>query len=338
MFKFNRIKIVFVSITAIVIFFLFYFNDAKGEENLLSKEPIFKLEINAFGIAYRVNVNGVTVLKENNVNNQVSIDLPINQWMSPDKNEFDYFLIPLEDQIPEHAYAKVTLIIEDNNDANIHYKFPLLMFNGKNLPDETEMSESLIEGQYGLADSNDIVDHGNIRLGKIIKLLQENIGLGAYKYSRQIEIPNSLPRWAFFDSDTLPDYYEVSDDEYYAARDDLFVEYKKVLNGLADNDVNSIMPMYEEHNLEGDLAFYNKPGKMESLIKKSMQANIDDPDWTLRIRKPEHLGITMEDNRKLVSLTLDQDGNSIGFVKSNGAYDSYPLMFRRQNGKWILTR
>ena len=338
MFKCNRINTLFVSLTTIVMLFLFYCHDAKGEDSLLSEQPIFKLEINAFGIAYRVNVNGVAVLQENNVNNQVSIDLPINHLMSPDKNEFDYFLIPLEDQIPDHSYAKVALIVEDNNDANIHYKFPLLMFNGKNLPDKTEMSESLIEGQYGLGGSNVIVEHGNIRLGKIIKLLQKNIGLGAYKYSRQIEIPNSLPRWAFFDSDTLPDYYEVSDDEYYAARDDLFVEYKKILSRLANNDVNSIMPMYKEHNLEGDLAFYNKPGTMESLIKKSMQENIDGPDWTLRIRKPEHVGITLEDNRKLVSLRLDQNGNSIGFVKSNGAYDSYPLMFRRQNGKWILTR
>ncbi len=69
-----------------------------------------------------------------------------------------------------------------------------------------------------------------------------------------------------------------------------------------------------------------------------MQEDIDDPDWILRIRTPDNVGITLEDNRKLVSLTRDKDSNAIGFVNSNGTYNSYPMMFRRENGKWILTR
>ena len=130
----------------------------------------------------------------------------------------------------------------------------------------------------------------------------------------------------------------MSDEDYYTAVDDLFVEYKKIQDAFLSGDVSVILEMAKERNREGDLAFYNTPGEMEQSLKTAILDKLNDPAWELRIRKPSSVGITLEDNHKLVSLTLNNSGNSIGFIKPNGTYYSFPLMFRRENGKWILTR
>ncbi|WP_188407564.1 hypothetical protein, partial [Agarivorans gilvus] len=127
-------------------------------------------------------------------------------------------------------------------------------------------------------------------------------------------------------------------EDYDAVVNDLFVEYKKVQDALAANDIDSIMPMFAERNREGDAAFYYEDGGLEKMLNESMHEKINSSDWALSTTQPNEVGITLESNQKLVSLTLDEDSNAIGFVNSNGTYSSYPMMFRRENGKWILTR
>jgi hypothetical protein len=327
---------------AIICFVLLIFwQNVQGEESMLQGRPVFKLEINAYGLSYYANINGVTVMREFDPRNQISIDVPINHWMHPGQSEFTFHVLPEEgENFFDGAFMKVALIIEDKNDKNVRFRLPLLMFDSKQLKAGTEMAESLAAGSYHLAADNRVQhEDGEIELSAINKVVVDADEYdGALTYSRMATIPNSLPLWSFFSGDTLPDYYAMSDEDYDAAIEDLFIEYKKVQDALASGDIDSIMPMFAERNREGDQAFYYEKGGLENILREGMLDDINDPDWKLKIRTPKDVGLTFEDNHKLVSLTRGEDSNAIGFVNSNGAYNSYPMMFRKQDGKWVLTR
>ncbi|MPW31985.1 hypothetical protein F9L16_23855 [Agarivorans sp. B2Z047] len=332
-------KYVFLGLAAIVLIIISSLSFS-GENKVLQNKPVFKIELSAYGLGYQVDVNGAAAIREFTAANQTTVNLVVNQWMHPEQSEFKFVILPPErgGEFMPNAFIKVALLIEDEDNSEVRYRLPLLMFDSKQLKAETEMSESLAAGQYRLADDNQVVaGSGDITLEEISKTAETRYE-GAMRYKRQVRIPNSLPLWAFFNSDTLPDYYEMNDEDYEAAIKDLFVEYKKVQDALAANDVDSIMPMYAERNREGDAAFYYEKGGLEKLLRDGMQNSIDDPDWTLDDRKPSGVGITLEDNHKLVSLKIGNDSNAIGFTNSNDSYKSYPMMFRRENGKGILTR
>jgi len=321
---------------------LFYLNRVEGKESVLQGKPIFKLEVSATGAAYQINVNGVGVMREYYPDSQVFVELPINQFMHPENNEFQYMITPPGgSDISTSAFVNVTLLIKDSNDENVLYRLPLLMFSGKELSEENEMTKSISSGSYLLAKDNTISKgDGPIEIDDISKnnMLKRIKNKNTLIYTRKVKIPNSLPLWSFFKSDLLPNYYEMSDEEYYPLLNELFLEYDKFQNALASGDINFILKMANERSREGDLAFYNKSGVMEGKLNDVILDRLNNPEWKLSRTKPEDVSILLEDNMKLVSLTLDEASNSIGFVNSEGAFSSFPLIFRRENGKWILTR
>jgi len=337
--KYYRTIIFFIF--CIILFVSAYIAKAEGKNNVLQNQPIFKIEISAMGIRYEINVNGVSVMREYNAESQVLVELPINHLMNPINNEFQYMITPSKgESISPNSYLNVSLVIKENNDSNVLYRLPILMFDGKHLSEQSEMSKSLSSGVYSLANNKLLKDTGDIQVSDISnkRVIERIKSPTTLIYTRKIKIPSNIPLWHFFNSEKLPNYYSMSDEDYYTAVDDLFVEYKKIQDAFLSGDVSVILEMAKERNREGDLAFYNTPGEMEQSLKTAILDKLNDPAWELRIRKPSSVGITLEDNHKLVSLTLNNSGNSIGFIKPNGTYYSFPLMFRRENGKWILTR
>lgn len=308
---------------------------------MLQNNPDFKLEINAKNLNYIVDVNGGAVIREFESSNQVIAQFPINYWMHPEKTHFGLVVFPNygEDYL-DGASITVTLIIEDDNDAAINYRLPIFIFEADHLNSGEERTESMEPGDYRLAADNQVKkEKGQIHINDIdMEALDRHDG--AFKLSRDITIPNSLPLWDFFRCDELPDYESLSKEAYRAEVDSLFIEYKKIQDAMAANDLASIKSMFAQRSKEMEQAFYYEQPTWTEETFAEMQADIDDPEWTLRIRNPEELGITFEHNRKLASLTLGGFGGSdaIGFVNANGAYSSYPLTFCRKDGQWLLTR
>jgi hypothetical protein len=323
----------------IIVVLLMFISSVQGEESMLQGRPVFKLEFSAYGLSYKVDVNGVAVLNEFNPKNQVSVDLPINHWMHPEQSEFKFLIAPekVGGNFFDGAFIKVALLITDKDDKNVSYRLPLLMFNSKQLNEEKEMAESLAAGSYNLADDNQVkAQKGEIELGGIKKIEMEEYA-GALTYSRMMTIPNSLPLWAFFNCDDLPQF-PMTDEEYNAFREDLFVEYNKIQDALAAGDTEPIMQLSAARNREIDKAFYYESGKQDKILKEAMLDDINDPEWVFTPSSISEVSITLEDNRKLASLTCGEATNSVGFVHTSGAYNSYPLKFSKMDGKWILTR
>ena len=334
--KFKHATIVAASLFLLICSFKVWSNDV----SVLQGKPIFKIEVEAYGLKYVVSANGGRVLNEFDADSQISVDLPINQWMHPEESEFNFVIIPKfgETSFSEQSFLHVTLLIQDFENKDIEYRLPLLMFDGDQYKSHNEMEKSLIKGRYHLADNNEVkIGSGEIELGQINKADFKYVD-NALKYTRHIVIPNSLPLWAFFNSDTLPDYDAMSEQNYNQSRKDLFSLYKKVQDALIAKDVEVLVDMFAERSREADLAFYQPAGTMSENVRKLTKQFLDDPDWVLKIRTWNDLGLVSYDNKKLVSLNRAQITGAIGFEKKSGRYYGLEIIFRKQDGEWIVTR
>ena len=307
--------------------------------SVLQGKPVFKLEIEAYGLVYFVSANGGSVFNEFDADSQISVDLPINQWMHPESSEFSTVIFPKqgETDFSESSYLHVTLLVQDFDNKDIEYRLPLLMFNGSQYKSNKEMEKSLTKGRYHLTENNEVkLGSGAIDVGSISKTKTKYADT-ARIYSREVIIPNSLPLWAFFNSDTLPDYDAMSPDEFKKSIKEIFPAYKKVQDLLIAGDVDALVTMFAERSREADLAFYQTPGTMSATVRRLTQQFLDDPEWSLDIRTSEQLGLLSYDNKKLVSLVKGGAG-ALGFAKENGRYYGLEIVFRQENGQWIVTR
>jgi len=308
--------------------------------SVLQSKPVFKLEIEAYGLVYSVSVNGGRVFNEFDPDSQISVDLPVNQWMHPESGEFNTLILPKqgETEFSDSSFLHVTLLVQDFDNKDISYRLPLIMFDGSQYKSNKEMEKSLIKGRYHLADNNEVkMGRGDIELGSINKTKTKYADT-ARIYSRKVVIPNSLPLWAFFNSDTLPDYNAMSPAEYKKSIKQIFPAYKKVQDILIKGDVEELVKIFAERSREADLAFYQKPGTMSDNVKRLTHQFIDDKDWALQIRTADGLGLMPYDNNKLVSLVMGLDSGALGFAKENGSYYGLEIIFRREDGEWIVTR
>jgi len=304
------------------------------------KNPNFKLQINASGLKYIVNVNGVTVLREFDSSNKVTVDLPINHWMHPDTSEFNYLVAPSEQGAPfsKDAFIEINLLVSQHDNPEVNYLVPLLNFDANAVATQTEMSKSPKSGTYVLEDNKFVSKvEGGVVLHdiEVIKSKETDIDFyeGAITYKRRLKLANNLPLWAFFNSDTLPDYDAMSDADYDDAVNEIFVEYAKIQDALRSKDIASIAHMFEERSREADAAFHYPVGQFQKETMEMLEEDINNPEFTLNERPPIQLKIVLEKNKKIVSLTTNNFSNALGFVRENGSYSSYPLMFRRQEGK-----
>ena len=315
--------------------------NAWGEDmNILQGNTRFKLAIEGHGIRYFVRVNGVIVFKEYQEKNQNAVEVPINHLMHPETTTFSVSAGPkyAGDKFSATGGVKLTLIIEDR-DSEASYRLPILTLDGSEVHKHRDIAGVLVPGHYHLGADNQVnFGKGELELGKISK---EEKNDDWFLYSREVTAPNKLPLWAFFNSDTLPDRSLMTKDELISLRKELFVEYKKIQDALAKGDVDSIMPLFAERSREVDLAFDYPAGQINSEVRAFLLGKVNDSDWELQIRKPEGVGaaVLLEKNRKIVSLVRNHQSNLIGFVNiKNGMYSSLPLQYRRENGKWIITR
>ena len=116
-------------------------------------------------------------------------------------------------------------------------------------------------------------------------------------------------------------------------RDHLKIIQDKIILG----DLDDVMPLFEERNNELDKAFYYSSGVMEAKLKDSFE--VDFPQLNMLEIEGQDVGYESERNLKLASLLRDNRGPAmVGNFKDSQGSIGFPIMFRKQNGKWIITR
>jgi hypothetical protein len=304
--------------------------------NILQNQPVFELKLNGFGALYRVRVNGAPVFNEYNSMAQTATRLPINHYMRSGDNTISISIWSgSKGPINPHAHMKIELVVSEHNKPDKEFVISTLNFDNSGASEVVRTEKSSLSGSYSSKHGFIADDKGDVVIHDITFKESENI----FDYKRKITIPSSLPLWAFFNSDELPDYVSMSDEEYYQHMDVLLIEYLKVENAIAENNIDTILPMFKERNKELDLAFYNEPGTLAEKIKIALTEAANDDTATVAALKRGSLDFVIAENNKLNSLARGGTDTAVGlnYKDGTGSY-SFDMIFRLKDGKWILTR
>ncbi len=325
-----------IKFLALSIIFSAYYLNAKEEKkmNVLQSQPVFELKLEGFGAIFMVEVNGARVFQQWNAAGKIETRLPVNHFMHPTDNTLKIFAWSGDDSpINPHAFVKVELVVSEHSQPQNEFALSNLIFDNIGLENRIETSNPA--GKLNSVKGFVADEAGDITINEAITGQFDNV----HTHTRVMHIPSSLPLWAFFSSDDLPDYDSMSDNEYYQKMDEFLVEYMKVQDAIKNNNIASILPMFEERNKELDAAFYNPPGTLAEKIKVALYDAANDESAALVELKTDYIDFEYSEGNKLNKLS--RNGNkaaiTLNYKEIESSY-SFDMIFRIQDGKWILTR
>jgi len=304
----------------------------KFNMSILNQKPVFTINFHATGARYRLYLNGVLIERQGSSQGQNSYEIPVNHWMRSGKNTLDLTVYPNEEgeDIPPSSQIKALLQVRNFGEQE-NYTLGGFAFSGA----------SYKEVVLGKAYQRDVenfeqVDTGGISISEL-GMIEDSPYDGARKYALTFEIPSNLPLWAFFGSDEVPDFITLSDEDYYAVSADLYAIFLNIQNHLEEGNIDEIMPLFSERNRETDLAFYKEEGQTERELYSDFTNDI--PTLNLLGLDSDTTTYESENNLKLATnYRADRDNVISGNLKSGPGNLSFPIMFRQQDGKWIITR
>jgi len=334
--KIIALSAIFITLITLVIWALNSEKEQGNEMSLLQRQPVFSLKIEGFGCLYFISVNGVTVFRQYTSGAEVNTTVPLNHYMRSGDNEIRISTWSGNDNpMTPHARIKVDLMVNDFSTPDDSYVVTNIDYHNNAPVNESAIKNSTATGRFDSVEGFIADENGDVTVADIDETIDKNV----FIFVRNVTIPSSLPLWAFFTSDQSPDYHAMNDEDYYKAMDPLFVYYKRLQDSIDSNDIDSLMPMFAERNRELDAAFYNEPGALEERLKEAFLAAAIDDNATLVDLTPKKVNFLLQANNRLISLTRRQADPAVGlnYNERNGSY-SFDMIFRKQDGEWILTR
>ena len=345
--KYKRSKLLdlFLPITVTGLISLFMsFQVYAVEKSILMRQPYFNLDIRSQNIGFYIVVNGANVFKYFS-SDRLNTEIPINQWFTSGENKIDLIAKPFAPSRSFMGKARVDVILKvsDANNLALKYKVVENVFDAE--LDERGLFLNKNKHSYKLNSQN------NFEISKLGDVTVKEATLDVYnkeknfvRISRQLSVPSVLPHWAFLDGDQIPSISEadMTDKEFDVFLESLLSKYRKVYNAIKNNDVDSVMSMFAERDKETDEAFYFEPGTTEKKMRAALiDAAKDEASGETELLPigPEYLEFGIFENNTMARLKRADDGRAIvqNFKKAQGS-QSFDLIFRYKNGKWILTR
>lgn len=318
-----------------------------NEPSMLMNKPYVTALIEMADCHFYVEINGVMI---NRGAQPVTVEIPINHWLRSGENNIQLFLYTPEESktIAPNAHCSVSLQVRsDDAPSSTAQVVSRLVYSGKEALVGTGTEASTAPGKYD-SRRDFIADHGgDVEVGKVSQGPMPDSSDEGVVLTQKIVMPLPFPEWAFFHSNELPpDVDKMSDAEFDQYFKSLHAQYQRIYDALKRKDVDSILPLFEERNREMDIAMFYPLGTFRQKIGEALKDALNDPELELldiggtRIDgKGVSLSVYTFSNRKLVQLLRNGFGSAIVFNFRNAeASEQYDIIFRRQNGQWIITR
>jgi hypothetical protein len=303
----------------------------KFNMSILSQNPVFTIDFHGAGTRYQLYLNGVLV-EGNSSGAQSTFDIPVNHWMRSGKNTLDLTVYPNDEGEDISFKSDIKALLQVRNYGE-RENFTLGGFSFDGL----KYKNAVLDKTYQRDIENfEIVEAGGITVSEMTE--EHDIHFeGTRAYSLTLEIPSNLPLWAFFESDEVPDLDTMSDESYEVVSAEMYVILRNIQDHLEQGKVDDIMPLFAERNRETDLAFYKEEGQTERELHSDSTNDI--PTLNMITLDSNSAGYKSEQNLKLGSNLINNRTNAISDnLKSGPGNLSFPIMFRKQDGKWIITR
>lgn len=306
--------------------------ETKLTNSILNKKPVFTMKIHGFGTRYRIHINGVEVYRENSSASQVTTSIPLNHWMRAGENSLKLIVLPSKKNTPINEKSEVSAELYVHNDeADEQYRIGGFDFKGLGGINESVLAEYRLETEFFKHD-----DKGELVAHKV-EVREDTIFAGSVEYEQIFSIPNSLPLWAFFNSDAVPNDPDLSENEYWEVSAELRDHLKIIQDKIIAGKIDEVLPLFEERNNELDKAFYYSNGVMEAKLRDSFE--VDFPQLNMLKLEGRFVTYVSESNMKLASVYRNGNESAVvGNYKDGQGSISFPIMFRKQDGKWIITR
>ena len=315
-------------------------SNQKGETAMHINKPFVTLALSFAGCDYIPEVNGVNFKNSLGTAGVVKTHMPINQWLKPGKNTISLILKPGDDadklvQWDQACEAVVTLQVK-SADQKHNYQ-PIMTYHFHSKANNITKNESHFKGttEAGQLDSSQdfkrVDSGGDIQIGPIhIEQIDTEYGPGV-KMTREVDLPLPFPKWAWFDSDQIPDNEET--------KKELVKQYETIWHAIKDNHLDSIKDLFNQRNQEFAEAFY-KPLSFFKPIQ-SIQSNIDNSHMELGGPfNPDHVHVVRTGHNKLAALVLNNgDGGCIFFNDNkHDTSTTYDMWFMKKDGEWKIIR
>jgi hypothetical protein len=303
----------------------------KFNMSILSQNPVFTIDFHGAGTRYQLYLNGVLV-EGNSSGAQSTFDIPVNHWMRSGKNTLDLTVYPNDEGEDISFKSDIKALLQVRNYGE-RENFTLGGFSFDGL----KYKNAVLDKTYQRDIENfEIVEAGGITVSEMTE--EHDIHFeGTRAYSLTLEVPSNLPLWEFFESDEIPDFTKISGGEIEVLRAELYKILRNVQDHLEQGKVDEIMPLFAERNRETDLAFYKEKGQTERELHSDFINDI--PTLNMITLDSNSTGYESEQNLKLTSGFRNGRKNAIsGNLKSGPGNLSFPIMFRQEDGEWIITR
>ena len=332
--------------------------NVETEKNKAIKEQRFiELKVDSNGIDYYIKFNDVKLYSETKESpvNQV---FPVNHWVINGDNKL---LVSVNYQDKDNA-------LELAKSAELTVSVMLRIKKG-----ETQQSYTLTKFDLGIADEQ----LTRIKKGEIEFTLENKDELIASKsqvnretdlatlftdgtkgviktndwdtedlkswtrFKQSLSMNLNYPEWAYLTADDLGNWQEMSEDEFYALSDELYLEYKKVWQLMKDKNKVALLPLFALRASEFDAAFYLPEGEKLADMDESLTSAfnhealyLDDMVSNMRA------SLSIEANQKIAILKVDKIFEPLVFFshKREAFTRFYDMYFMRKDGKWIIIR
>ena len=317
------------------------FADKKVQENiLLNKDIQYSLRIEGGSTKIQVYINDVNIYFDYSRGN-FSINYPVNKFIRTGKNEIKFKLNANKDQdykLDKKSNVKVELLVK-NFKTREEYVVSTLKYTESQ---ENKTIGSTVEGKYSSLNNFVMDKKGNVQVDiPIIESYSTKFGniVGGVIVSQNVYFETAYPKWKFLDSEDIiekrMELYTIEELIKFKERPDikeLYNIYTKIHTALKNKNAESIIDMFEERNTETDIAWNDKEGSAKaSLLEGLKDASEDDNNEIIEFIH-EKRAYFIEDNLKLIYIP------AISWNKKTGGSREFTMRFRRENGKWILTR
>jgi len=316
--------------------------DNKTMQSILMNKPYYTLNIETDNSDVFITMNGELVFKQFD-RGPHRIEVPVSQWMINGKNTLDIKLLASKhDNLTMHpkTEAKVTLLLKEGGVYDKPSQIvSQVIYKDKSIENSSE------EGKYASFDDFKPHNEGDIEISKTeVKFLSVNRTGSTYKIvelTQSITLETPFPRWKFMDSDNIIDgnYYDLDRAAYNKLRkrkdiEEIYQIHLDLYNALQRKDLKSVIPLFSERNSEMEIAMYKEKGYYENAIYDSLKRNVNDPEMEMLEFLPHKRFFYISEGGKTLYIR-----RAVVFNRKDGqGRESYDLLFRKEKGKWILTR